>query len=346
MLGAFVAWWIGQLADLLPSSLRRSALVGADALVIDASGACRGIGAVTITERRGAKETPLGDFAITAPEFRRLPRSPKLPAVLRLTEADVLQQVLTLPLATRAELDQVLAFEMDRLTPFSAEEVFWTHRIEAIDRQHEQLSVCLLLLPKIHLAPLLVALAQADIAPQWMEVGNGPGEFVYLPLTGERDRPQHWSRQLVWPAAACCALLALGAIGIPFARQAVQLAGLDREVEAGRAMVAQADGARREIDRLSRSAELIDSEFGKAGRPLEAVAAITRLLPDDTYLTELELRQRKLTIGGRSANAARLISALAVDHRFRNPSFAAPVTRLDAAHAEVFSIVADMEGEL
>ena len=44
----------------------------------------------------------------------------------------------------------------------------------------------------------------------------------------------------------------------------------------------------------------------KAGRPLVVLAAATRILPDDTYLTEMELRQRKLTLSGRSAGAGRL----------------------------------------
>jgi hypothetical protein len=39
-----------------------------------------------------------------------------------------------------------------------------------------------------------------------------------------------------------------------------------------------------------------------------------------------------------------LIAALAADPKFRNPTFAAPVTRLEALHVEVFSIVAEAEG--
>ena len=99
---------------------------------------------------------------------------------------------------------------------------------------------------------------------------------------------------------------------------------------------------RHEIDQLSRSAELIDNEVAKSGRPLEILAAVTRALPDDTYLTEFELQQRKLTLSGRSAGAARLVGALAGDGAFQNPTFAAPVTRLEALHAEVFTITAEV----
>ena len=84
--------------------------------------------------------------------------------------------------------------------------------------------------------------------------------------------------------------------------------------------------------------DFIESERDKAGRPLVVLAAATRVLPDDTYLTEMELRQRKVTLTGRSAAAARLIGPLAADGTFRNPGFAAPVTRLESLHTELFTI--------
>lgn len=124
----------------------------------------------------------------------------------------------------------------------------------------------------------------------------------------------------------------------PFVRQELALRSIEREVAAGRAAAVEADRLRTEIDRLSGSAGFIESERGKAGRPLVVLAAVTRILPDDTYLTEMELRQRKLTLSGRSAGAARLIGALAADGEFRNPGFSAPVTRLEALRTELFTI--------
>ena len=115
-----------------------------------------------------------------------------------------------------------------------------------------------------------------------------------------------------------------------------------RDGAATRTAAAEADTLRQEIDRLSGNAGLIESERDKAGRPLIVLAATTRILPDDTYLTEMELRQRKLTLSGRSAGAARLIGALAADPEFRNPGFSAPVTRLEALRAELFTINAEV----
>jgi len=72
------------------------------------------------------------------------------------------------------------------------------------------------------------------------------------------------------------------------------------------------------------------------------MAAATRVLPDDTYLTEMQLQQRKLTMSGRSAAAAKLIGAMAADNEFHNPTFAAPVTRIEALKQEIFTIVTEV----
>jgi general secretion pathway protein L len=343
MVREFFRWWFGQLADLLPQNLRRSAFNAGDALVITPVGPLgHGAGAVSVDLRRNGKETPLGRFPIEAVGSAEFPRVPGRASVLRLGNSDVLAKTLTLPVAVERELDQALAFEMDRETPFAAEELYWTHRVAAIDRQNARLSVRLLLIPKANLDPLLTELANLDIRPSRAEIADGPDKGASLPLRGNGGPADRASPRLLWPVAACCAALAIATIATPFLRQEIVLRSLESEVQSGRAAASEADGLRREIERLAGSAGFIESEREKAGRPLGVLAAATRILPDDTYLTELELRQRKLTLSGRSAGAARLIGSLASDGEFRNPGFSAPVTRLEALHTELFTINAEV----
>jgi general secretion pathway protein L len=343
MIREFFTWWFGRLAELLPQKLRRSALTTADAMVIKPIGPLgRGIDTVAVGVRRNGRETQLGRFGLGAPNLAELPRATGRATVLRLGGQDVLGKTVALPLAAERELDQVLTFEMDRETPFKAEELYWNHRIEGADRQSGRLSVRLVLLPKADLAPLLTALSQVGIRPRRAEIADGPDAGAYLPLEGDGGRAHQPSSRLLWPAAVCCATLGLAAVVIPYVRQEIALASLDREIAAGRTAATEAESLRREIDRLSGSADFVASERDKAGRPLIVLAAATRVLPDDTYLTEMELRQRKVTLTGRSAAAARLIGPLAADGTFRNPGFAAPVTRLEALHTELFTINAEV----
>ncbi len=344
MLREFFTWWFGQLADLLPQGLRRSPPNAADATVVTPVGPlAQGINAVAVGIRRNGKENPLGRFALGAAGLAELPRSADRPTVLRLAEADLLGKTLSFPLAAERELDQVLAFEMDRETPFKAEELYWSHRIAAVDRQNGRLTVRLVLVAKASLAPLLGALGHMGIEPARVEIADGPDAGSCLPLVPENGHVRRASRRrLVWLAAACCAGLAVASLVTPFVRQSAALTRLDQATAAGRAAAGEADTLRREIKRLSGSADLIQSEQDKFGQPLAVLAAATRVLPDDSYLTELELHERKLTMSGRSAAAARLIGAFAADKEFRNPAFAAPVTRVEALKLEIFTIVAEV----
>ncbi|HVB16215.1 MAG TPA: PilN domain-containing protein [Stellaceae bacterium] len=342
MIAAFFAWWVEQLSDLLPPWLRPFAPTSADALIIAPAGPLDQIEALSVTVRRNGREEPVGRVALGAAGLAALPLSPGRPVALRLSRTALLEKTLTLPLAAQAELDQVLRFEMDRETPFTPEELYWNHRIEAVDRQHGRLQVRLLLLPRSKVAPLLSALAQAGIVPSWAEVTGGEGPTPYLRLDRDDIRPEHQSRHLVALAAAACGLLAAAVVATPFIRQAAELAALDRQLAVGRSTAARAEGLRQEIDRLSGSVDAVKRELSKSGRPLEILSAVTRALPDDTYLTEFALQHGKLTLSGRSAGAARLIGALARGGEFHNPTFAAPVTRLEALRAEIFTITADV----
>jgi len=302
----------------------------------------RGIEAVAIGLRRNGRETPLGRFGLGATDLAELPRKTGRTAVLRLSEQDVLGKTVTLPLAAERELEQVLGFEMDRETPFKAEEIYWNHQIDGVDRQNARLSVRLVLLPKANLAPLLTALGQFGIRPRRAEIADGPDAGAYLPLEGDGGRTHRASHRLIWSVAVCCAILGVAAVVTPFVRQGRALASLDQQIAVGRTAAAEADSLRQEIDRLTGSADFVESERDKAGRPLAVLAAATRVLPDDTYLTEMELQKRKVTLTGRSAAAARLIGPLAADGSFRNPGFAAPVTRVEALHTELFTINAEV----
>jgi general secretion pathway protein L len=343
MLRDFFTWWFGQLAELLPRRLRRSAPTAADATVITPIGPVdESVCEVAVGLRRGGRENLLGRFALTAPGLADLPNSSGKPAVLRLAEEDVLAKTLVLPLAAERELDQALLFEMDRETPFKPDELYWNHRVEAVDRQNARLQVRLVLAPKENLSPLIERLALARITPVRAEIGDGPDAGFWLPLDNHRQTADRGPRRLLKPLAACCALLVAAAIATPFVRQSITAARLDQSLASGRAAAGEADKLHGEIARLTGSAELIVREREKVGRPLAVIAAATRVLPDDTYLTEMQLQQRKLTMSGRSAAAAKLIGAVAADSEFHNPTFAAPVTRIEALKQEIFTIVTEV----
>ena len=99
-------------------------------------------------------------------------------------------------------------------------------------------------------------------------------------------------------------------------------------------------GAR--LEAAGKVPDLVATETRHFGDALAGLAAVTEILPDDSYLTEFTMRERKITLSGLAASAPKLISALSADERIRNPAFTAPVTRQEAMHKDVFAIDAEL----
>lgn len=344
MIRDYYNWWITQLAECIPKQWREAVLARRNAIVVTPIGPIGpDLAAISIDIWNKNKKTPLGEYDATARELTNLPRPARLPVLLQLPDSQVLRKTITLPAATERDLAQVLTFEMDRETPFSVDEIFWTYKIVGRNKQRGQLTVCLRLITRASIVGLLEAFEQAGLPMKQAEIVGGPDDGASLPLTADGIPPKRavGTRALRWAPAAICAALAVGVVAAPFVRQAWDFSIVDQEIRAGRAAATEADQLRRDIDRLEGAGNVIQSERAAAGDPLATLAALTAVLPDDTYLIELQQQQHKVTFGGRSAAASRLIGAVTEGHQLRNPTFAAPVTRMEASHTEVFTISAE-----
>lgn len=344
MLADLYRWWIGQLSGCIPERWRRAISPTQDSLTITPIGPVNaGLSTVSISVRSGNRETLLGEFPVAGSELSKVPRRPRLPVVLRLLDSAVLCKTITLPLATERDLAQVLSFEMDRETPFAAEEVLWAYRVVERDEQRGQLIIRLRLISRALLASLFDALTKAGTLVTRAEIVGGADDGLALPLdVGGGQAGRRSGRELLrWASAAICLLLFALAAAAPFVRQAWDIAKLDREITTDRGAAEQAERLRHDIDHLEGASDVVKKERAAAGDALAVLAALTAALPDDTYLTELQQQEHKVTFGGRSAAASRLIGAIAKSDELRNPVFAAPVTRMEATHQEVFSISAE-----
>src|SRR5215471_16574416 len=165
MLRKFLQWWVEQLAGLVPRNLRWFGSSARETLLVTPVRALATSDEVVIEHRRSGRETLVGRFNLDGRVPEELGPLANTPATLRVGKADVLSKMLSLPIAARGDLKQALGFEMDRETPFSAGELYWTYRIEGIDREQKRLAVRLLLTPKAAAAEFLRAFCHIGIVP-------------------------------------------------------------------------------------------------------------------------------------------------------------------------------------
>ena len=339
MLLDFVLWWARQVRALLPRRLLAD-IDRADALLVDAQQADAKSGQVGLTIRRRGRETDLGRFPLTGGSpptaLRRRPRR----AILRLRPGVLLERLVALPLAAESNLERVLGYEIDRLTPFATANAVWQAAVVQRDRAQGRVTVRLSLVPRTELVPALDMLARIGITPTCLEATARDGSRRRIALEAGSTRRAGF--RLHATAGGAVAALAVAVLVTPFVTQSLTRAATERDISALTPRVARVEALRKHLADGAAGVDVLAAEQARSGDVLLVLAAVTQLLPDDTVLSEFSLHQGKLGLSGQSPAAAQLIPALAADPTFRNPTFAAPVTRTADGHTDQFVIHAEL----
>ena len=340
MIKEFLSWWMRQLLDLVPDRFARRDPALSNAILAAPDGSEDEPGAIRLSLRRSGQEQEIGRHAPGQAVLPRLLREhPDLALLLRLPPDSLLSRDVSLPLAAESGFEQVLHYEMDRLTPFAAADVFWSARLLRRNKESGRIDLRLSLVPRAWLAAPLDTLQAAGGRLAAIEVrGPGLGPPLRIAIAHERSRGRIVQRRLLGAGAAVCAVLALVATVLPFVRQSAAQAAVEHRIAALQPQVRQVEALRARIRSGTAGMDAIATARTRLGDPLGLLAALTRVLPDDTYLTDLTLRDGIITVTGQSSGAVKLIPALSADPAFVAPAFSAPVTRIESNNSDLFSI--------
>ena len=341
MLMEFAGWWMDQMRALIPGGAGRGGRQP-DAIIVAidrlADGAPGGMG--RILRRQDGVETLLGPLdqgqpaAATGSHLATSYLATSyLATSLRLPHGTVLERDVVLPLAAAQDLQTVLGFEMDRLTPFARDEVYWG--VAGLQRDHARgklsLRLCIVLREQVDV--VVQRLAAIGLLPSFIEI---PGGRIEL---GPARSPARRYLHIALPALCC--LLTIGCVAVPFMRQQMALAVTANLIAANTPAADIALSLRRQLATAAAARAAI-AQARRAGDALEVLATVTAALPDGTWLSDLSLKSGDLTFDGQSADAAQLIGLLSAVPGLRNPNFTAPVTRTADGKADLFSLDAQV----
>ncbi len=334
MAHGFLAWWLAELAACVPARLRN--VYNRKPQVLEVQMTAEGVafrhGKGGTWRDLGRADPSAADPDTVTLQVASLLRTIKLGAVsvtLLLPRPLILRHLVELPLAAAENLREVLSFEMDRHSPFKAEQVYFDYRLVDTDAEAKRIGVDLAVVPRSAADPVIAMLAAWNLRPDkvgFAEDMHGDGApFNLLPAAPAETRGTSWQWATRILLLAVVALLA-AAVYVPVAEQTRVLAAVEGRLAQARIAAAEADRLKKRLARMvERNRFLIDRKSARR-TVTELLHEVTRLLPDDTWIIRARLQGDKLTLSGYSATASALIASLEGSAGLAQVRFSSPVT--------------------
>ena len=349
-LRGFRQWWTRSLAAWLPARVRDLFGLSPQRLLLESTvdglrlSLWRGDGVRVLADLPLARALPeQGDplARLLSPAMARVPRWLLLPGQA------ALRRRLTLPAAAAERLREVLGFEIDRQTPFTAAEVRYDARPLG-RRGGDQLEAELVVVPRTTLDAALAAMGPLASTLAGVDVAEVDGTPLGVNLASDAGRNHRKDpargRNLVLLLVALLALLAGMWQMLANREAAADFFAQQVEAEVERARSASLE-KRQLLDLIEGGAFLRDA---RAGRPtmVEVMDELAERLPDDTFLEKLSVEGDRILLIGLSREASALVARLQGSPLWSEPTLAGalqpdPRTRMDRFTLTATLTVAD-----
>ncbi|MBM4199856.1 MAG: PilN domain-containing protein [Gammaproteobacteria bacterium] len=341
----FFRWWGDELAALVPTWLKK--LFGGSRPVLVLKRATRG---VEVTLWAAGRTENLGEFSLD--EEGRARREDLMrqridvqhaEVLLDLTPSDSMVRRFRLPAATEENLAQVAGFELDRLTPFTTEQVYYHVRLIERLPDTKQIYVELALTPRNRLDPLLEELAASGWFADRVEIAADPAKRAHQLLPERFQKPgKRLPRILNSALAALLVGLALLIVVLPIWRDYRRSAELEQEMRKVSKVAKEVETLRQDAEKLSREASFLTKRKRSEPAMVDVINELSRVIPNNTWLYGLQYKDRRLVIQGQSPSASSLIAVMEASPYLHNTSFVSPVTKDVSSGFERFQIASQV----
>lgn len=337
----FFNWWIEELARIVEPLAMRSGGRAAFVLVQD--------GERYTCLRAGRKGmTELGLVEASSLKDSDLPKKLKGQQVeLRLDPDLLLDKHLNLPAAGQQYIEAILRHQIERLTPWAADHVAFDYVVGGGGMGGDaegKVPIRLVATSRDTVVDALGPLEEVGIKPRTVGTAADPVDqpsAIDLQDSGKAERESSLRRAVAMTlAAAAVVLLLAGGVQTWRVFEAEREgAEIQQAIDARRALIAEA------VARTTASDEYRALAARKASS-LPMVVLLEELsatIPENTYLTELNVIGNTVRINGSSRAATELISLLEQAGALADAQFAAPTTRSENGRSDSFQIVVQIE---
>ena len=337
----FWAWWSAELVALLPRSARDAIARRRQKLFIEAFPESLSLALGSWVSSKEVAELPVD---ATADSFGKVPRDAQQ-NILLMPPGRVLATSLKLPLAAEENLAEVLGFEMDQHTPFTADKVYYDHNVTGRDTERQELDVDLVYSPRVEVDRYCEAVAaygvDLDIVTSRGRDGFNFRAINLLPREQRRNRRVVIHRLNLALAAILAVLLAV-AITVPIVQKNKAVDALEAEVQVAAAAAREGNQLRRDLEKMAEASRFLLEKKRSEIMAVQLIDEVSRILPDHTWVSRLDISGTELQIQGQSEASSSLIAIIESSPYFENASFRSPVVQIAGTNADRFHLSANV----
>ena len=361
----FFAWWMSEIAAVMPTAPLAALERRRMRPVVGFAGDRATLWRPAMEDgrpvmRAGATIALAGDAAASAAAGRSAIATLAAPGAgaprvaISLSPQEVLRKRIVLPAAVEENLAQVLAYDLDRHTPFKPEELYFDAAV--VDRSPARGTVT------VDFAAVrrnVVDVALRHVASWGAEVSAAVPE---PPERASRSRlnllpPEARAsgsallRWQFWVPALLLLAMAAAAVAIPLWQKREYVLQLAAQADQARGRAAVSETLRAELNaRVADYNFALERKYAFPGS-LAVVDTVSKVLPDDTWLTQFELKsmakgkevQRELALRGETSNAGRLVQLFEESQMFTQAAQRGPTTKIQPGPGEIFDFGAQIK---
>ena len=294
-----------------------------------------------IHHRNGASQDKLIELSFTEDsvnsyDWQLLLSSPELtniPRFLVLQADKVLIQTIDLPLEAENNLHEFFAYDMDRLTPVTANEVYYDFYIKHRDKVKGKITVVLFVISRDILDGILGKLKDTHLSFHGVDIVTGNNQdnlstqsINLLPLTS-RERilhPRLWTN-ITLTLLALCFLVSAQLFSLHLKQERLT-AGEEKTSQLQRS-TADIIELKKKVEEAEQASYFVMEQRLSNQSITQVLYRLTQVLPDNTYLRQLQAKNNQIELDGLSTSAASLVPLLEKSPWFYNTTLKASITK-------------------
>lgn len=262
------------------------------------------------------------------------------PVILRLRDDEVLQKRLRYPRTVHKDLANVVAFDIDRQTPFAREDAYFDYALVEDESSSEHIALDLFVVPRNTLTGLDPLFSAIGLKPNIIDVTRAT--FFENATNLLPAAPAAHSNQPKYRLQFALFFLWLLLIAFVPGKQALEARATiealsEREANARNA-VKDINALRQKHAASAKKSAFFDTLETQRVSVIAMLDEVTRLLGDDTWIRRFDFKDGKLNLHGESSRASEIPGILEGSSMFAAPQFSSPVTRNNATGKDRFQL--------